>query len=91
VYIDHHAGGDNWHNACVEELNIGDLVRIFDAHEGFRLFPRCLFVLIPDATEAISYFFQNGGRSPKVQWLHTGSIPWAELEKETERIRNTER
>ena len=87
VYICHYGKDRRSHSACWGNLDMGTIVRIFDAHEGIRLFPRSLFVPSTDAKEAISYFFENGGRSPNVQWLWSGSIPWHELESETDKVR----
>jgi hypothetical protein len=92
VYIEHHCKGDDYHLLCSGELDIvANMVRIFGGQEGFRLFPRCLFVPLADATEAVSYFFMNGGRSPNVKWLPIRAISWPEIERETERIREVER
>lgn len=91
IYVEHHGKDKKIHFVRDGELDVSNLVRIFDPNEGFRLFPRCLFVSVAMAVEAVSYFFEAGDRSPNVEWMWSGTMPWTVLEQETERIRKIER
>lgn len=91
IYVEHHGKDKKCQFVRDGELDVSNLIRIFDPNEGFRLFPRCLFVPAAIAVEAVSYFFEAGDRSPKVEWMWSGTMPWPVLEQETERIRKLEK
>ncbi|HZZ78496.1 MAG TPA: hypothetical protein VFE62_08260 [Gemmataceae bacterium] len=46
-----------------------------------RRLARALFVSRAHALEAVTFFLDNGGMSPKIKWVPYNSIPWGDFEE----------
>lgn len=76
----HGNGRTDWHFAFMGDWDFSKTIQI-NYSGSTRILPTNLFIPLSGAIEVVSYFFVDGDRTPKVQWLESSKIPWSDFEK----------